>query len=66
MQYLSRELFRYFPAADGGAAFESEIKQHRLGREIVATMLANSIDQQGRGRASPPGCTSETERKRQR
>ena len=40
--YLSRELIRYFPQRLV-PQFESEIKHHRLGREIVATMLSNSI-----------------------
>ena len=44
--YLSRELFRYFPARMA-KRHESEIKQHRLAREIVATMLANSMINRG-------------------
>jgi len=44
--YLSRELKRYFPKrmADN---YGGEIEQHRLRREIVATMLANSIINRG-------------------
>ncbi len=40
--YLARELFRYFPdqMAD---AYAEEIRGHRLRREIIATMLANSM-----------------------
>ncbi|MGH6873461.1 MAG: NAD-glutamate dehydrogenase domain-containing protein, partial [Aestuariivirgaceae bacterium] len=40
--YLSRELLRYFPQRMV-PEFEKDIKHHRLGREIVATMLSNSI-----------------------
>jgi glutamate dehydrogenase len=40
--YLSRELIRYFPQRMV-PQFDNEIKHHRLGREIVATMLSNSI-----------------------
>lgn len=44
--YLARELFRYFPdqmAKD----YEEEITSHRLRREIIATMLANSMINRG-------------------
>ncbi|WP_420413029.1 NAD-glutamate dehydrogenase [Roseibium sp.] len=44
--YLARELFRYFPdqmASD----YENEINGHRLRREIIATMLANSMVNRG-------------------
>jgi glutamate dehydrogenase len=44
--YLSRELLRYFPMRMV-ERHESEIKQHRLAREIVATMLANSMINRG-------------------
>lgn len=45
-RYLARELFRYFPnqmAVD----YQDEINGHRLRREIIATMLANSIINRG-------------------
>ncbi|WP_417687439.1 NAD-glutamate dehydrogenase [Roseibium sp.] len=44
--YLARELFRYFPekmASD----YAEEITSHRLRREIIATMLANSMVNRG-------------------
>lgn len=44
--YLGRELFRYFPdqmAAD----YKQEISGHRLRREIISTMLANSMINRG-------------------
>ncbi|WP_417671180.1 NAD-glutamate dehydrogenase [Roseibium sp.] len=44
--YLARELFRYFPekmAMD----YSEEITSHRLRREIIATMLANSMINRG-------------------
>lgn len=40
--YLFRELQRYFPAALG-EQFGERIRGHRLGREIVATRLANEV-----------------------
>lgn len=44
--YLSRELFRYFPdqMAEG---YRDGINGHRLRREIIATMLANSMINRG-------------------
>ncbi|TYC52545.1 NAD-glutamate dehydrogenase [Rhodobacterales bacterium] len=44
--YLLRELFRYFPdqMAD---TYQDEINGHRLHREIIATMLANSMINRG-------------------
>jgi glutamate dehydrogenase len=45
-EYLSKELLRYFPQRMS-AEFEQEIRQHRLRREIVATMLTNSIINRG-------------------
>jgi glutamate dehydrogenase len=44
--YLARELFRYFPdqMAD---TYKDEISGHRLRREIIATMLANSMINRG-------------------
>ncbi|MTH97171.1 NAD-glutamate dehydrogenase [Roseibium sp. RKSG952] len=44
--YLARELFRYFPD-EMAEEYEDEIKGHRLRREIIATMLANSIINRG-------------------
>ena len=44
--YLARELFRYFPQKMG-ADYAEEITTHRLRREIIATMLANSIINRG-------------------
>ncbi|ADZ68589.1 NAD-glutamate dehydrogenase [Polymorphum gilvum] len=44
--YLGRELFRYFPdrmAED----YQNEISGHRLRREIISTMLANSMINRG-------------------
>jgi glutamate dehydrogenase len=46
-EYLSRELLRYFPQRMRTQSFAQEINQHRLRREIVATMLANSIINRG-------------------
>ncbi|MDP2619443.1 MAG: NAD-glutamate dehydrogenase [Hyphomicrobiales bacterium] len=40
--YLGAELMRYFPAA-ARERFADEIHEHRLRREIIATMLANSM-----------------------
>ncbi|MTI44062.1 glutamate dehydrogenase (NAD) [Roseibium hamelinense] len=44
--YLARELFRYFPD-QMAATYHDEINEHRLRREIIATMLANSIINRG-------------------
>ncbi|MEJ8476303.1 NAD-glutamate dehydrogenase [Roseibium algae] len=44
--YLSRELFRYFPNQMGDT-YVDEIMGHRLRREIIATMLANSMINRG-------------------
>jgi glutamate dehydrogenase len=44
--YLSRELFRYFPQRMQ-EAYASEIATHKLRREIIATMLANSMINRG-------------------
>ncbi|MEP3302291.1 MAG: NAD-glutamate dehydrogenase domain-containing protein, partial [Roseibium sp.] len=44
--YLERELFRYFPDQMAGD-YSDEISTHRLRREIIATMLANSMINRG-------------------
>jgi glutamate dehydrogenase len=44
--YLARELFRYFPD-EMAADYEGEINGHRLRREIISTMLANSMVNRG-------------------
>ncbi|WP_137388627.1 NAD-glutamate dehydrogenase [Rhodoligotrophos defluvii] len=44
--YLSRELHRYFPA-QLTERFEPEVNGHRLRREIISTMLANSMINRG-------------------
>ncbi|MHA7775747.1 NAD-glutamate dehydrogenase [Roseibium sp. M-1] len=44
--YLARELFRYFPD-QMAEAYKDEISGHRLRREIIATMLANSMINRG-------------------
>jgi glutamate dehydrogenase len=44
--YLSRELKRYFPKAMQ-ERFAGDIEQHKLRREIIATMLANSMINRG-------------------
>jgi glutamate dehydrogenase len=44
--YLARELVRYFPKPVV-ERFPEALKQHRLRREIVATMLANSMINRG-------------------
>jgi len=44
--YLARELFRYFPD-QMAATYQDEINGHRLRREIIATMLANSMINRG-------------------
>ena len=44
--YLSRELFRYFPA-EMRERFPDAIASHRLRREIIATQLANAIINRG-------------------
>jgi glutamate dehydrogenase len=44
--YLARELLRYFPEAMH-ERFRPEIEAHRLRREIIATMLANSMINRG-------------------
>ena len=44
--YLARELFRYFPQLMQ-EDFRDEIEGHRLRREIIATMLANSMINRG-------------------
>ncbi|CAN5115464.1 NAD-glutamate dehydrogenase [soil metagenome] len=44
--YLSRELRRYFPKAMQ-ERFPDDIENHKLRREIIATMLANSMINRG-------------------
>jgi glutamate dehydrogenase len=44
--YLSRELIRYFPAGMH-KAYAKPITKHRLRREIISTMLANSMVNRG-------------------
>jgi glutamate dehydrogenase len=44
--YLSRELARYFPIPLG-EKFPEALESHRLRREIIATMLANSMINRG-------------------
>ena len=44
--YLGKELFRYFPKAMQ-ENYHNEIAGHRLRREIISTMLANSIINRG-------------------
>src|SRR5690606_29971264 len=44
--YLARELFRYFPP-EMQDAYAAEIEGHRLRREIISTMLANSMINRG-------------------
>ncbi|MEP2580428.1 MAG: NAD-glutamate dehydrogenase [Roseibium sp.] len=44
--YLARELFRYFPD-QMATSHQDEISSHRLRREIIATMLANSMINRG-------------------
>ena len=44
--YLSRELRRYFPKAMQ-ERFGEDIDNHRLRREIIATMLANGMINRG-------------------
>ena len=44
--YLSRELKRYFPKAMQDR-FADDIEHHKLRREIIATMLANSMINRG-------------------
>ncbi|HOV04674.1 MAG TPA: NAD-glutamate dehydrogenase, partial [Kaistiaceae bacterium] len=44
--YLGRELYRYFPVRMH-EAFAAFIDDHRLRREIIATMLANSMINRG-------------------
>ncbi|WP_310621833.1 NAD-glutamate dehydrogenase [Flexibacterium corallicola] len=44
--YLAKELKRYFPAPMQ-TQYGDEIESHRLRREIIATMLANSIINRG-------------------
>ena len=44
--YLSRELTRYFPH-EMVEGYRDEIEGHRLRREIIATMLANSMINRG-------------------
>ncbi|MDX5592054.1 NAD-glutamate dehydrogenase [Pseudovibrio sp. SPO723] len=44
--YLAKELYRYFPE-QMREAYADEIEGHRLRREIIATMLANSIINRG-------------------
>jgi len=44
--YLAKELFRYFPQ-QMQEAYAEEIAGHRLRREIIATMLANSMINRG-------------------
>lgn len=47
--YLAVDLYRYFPQAMQ-KSYKSEIENHRLRREIIATFLANSMINRG-------GCT---------
>ncbi|KZK89066.1 NAD-specific glutamate dehydrogenase [Pseudovibrio sp. Ad5] len=44
--YLAKELYRYFPK-QMAETYTQEIEGHRLRREIIATMLANSIINRG-------------------
>lgn len=44
--YLAKELFRYFPEKMS-KTYVDEISSHRLRREIIATMLANSLINRG-------------------
>ncbi len=44
--YLAKELFRYFPDKMC-KTYEEEISSHRLRREIIATMLCNSLINRG-------------------
>jgi glutamate dehydrogenase len=44
--YLSRELFRYFPK-HMQEKYSGEITSHKLRREIIATMLSNSMINRG-------------------
>ncbi len=44
--YLGHELFRYFPV-EMRETYHGEIAGHRLRREIIATMLANSLINRG-------------------
>jgi glutamate dehydrogenase len=44
--YLGKELFRYFPERMA-KQFPDEIADHKLRREIIATMLANSMINRG-------------------
>lgn len=44
--YLGREIARYFPD-ELTEGFEEEIQSHRLRREIIATMLSNSMINRG-------------------
>jgi glutamate dehydrogenase len=44
--YLARELFRYFPKPIS-ERFRDAVEAHRLRREIIATMLANSMINRG-------------------
>ncbi|MEM0906517.1 MAG: NAD-glutamate dehydrogenase, partial [Pseudomonadota bacterium] len=44
--YLGRELARYFPH-EMNEGFHTEVQDHRLRREIIATMLANSMINRG-------------------
>ncbi|ORE96559.1 NAD-glutamate dehydrogenase superfamily protein [Stappia sp. 22II-S9-Z10] len=44
--YLSKELERYFPV-EMQEKFDEEIQAHRLRREIISTMLANSMINRG-------------------
>lgn len=45
-EYLAKELYRYFPD-QMAETYAEEIEGHRLRREIIATMLANSIINRG-------------------
>ena len=44
--YLSRELHRYFPKLMW-QRFDTEVENHRLRREIISTMLSNSMINRG-------------------
>jgi NAD-specific glutamate dehydrogenase len=44
--YLGKELFRYFPERMA-KQFPDELAEHKLRREIISTMLANSMINRG-------------------
>ncbi|MCF3936555.1 NAD-glutamate dehydrogenase [Acuticoccus sp. M5D2P5] len=45
-EYLGREIIRYFPP-EMTETYKDEIQRHRLRREIISTMLANSMINRG-------------------